>query len=150
MMYRIKQPLLVLFLVLCVSNLYPQDAGSEVVKSFLRTVADKSVSSNIIYDSLLCKSRKELKPEQKRIILEQLDDLRKRIISGNVNSYKLLKYKQLPDAEQNILIDAEDANNTYVVKRNDKELAVILISGNKIRSFVTFNKGKFRTFWLLC
>ncbi len=150
MKYKSKRYLIILLLILSASKLYPQDAGTEVVKSFLKAGADNSISSNVIYDSLLCKNRKQLQPEQKRIILQQLDDLRKRIVSGSVNGYKILIYKQLPDVEQDILIDAEKANNTYVVKRNDKRLALILVSGNKIRSFVTFNKGKFRTFWLLC
>lgn len=129
---------------------FSQDARVEVVNSFLKAVADSGISPNVIYDNFLCKSNKPISSEHRSIILQQIEELTKKITPRDTDSYSILKYKQLPKAEHNILVNPTMQDDVFIVKQNDREIVAILVSQNKIRSFVTITKGGLRTFLLLC
>lgn len=116
-----------------------------ILKSFIKDIYNYKLEDSLRIKEIYFKSTI---PSQDSFIFSYVIPLSKKdIINKNLDRFAYLKYKDIKKREQNISIeDGINSDDIYVVEYDKKPYMFILFSENKIKSFVTLNKGTYRYF----
>ncbi|MBE9599543.1 hypothetical protein [Pedobacter sp. MC2016-24] len=121
-----------------------------LINAFIKSVSDPKVKTDDIISNYLCLTEKNHDSEYYKLVVSQVELLRKDLANLQVEKFKILKYSEFPEAEKVILIDSTEYEYVYAVKNGKKTVVNLYVKNNKISSFVTMNKGKLKIFFILC
>lgn len=138
-----------MFLILTSVNL-KADKTPQVITDFIKYISDSHVKPDLIISKYLCMEEKDHNSEYYKVVVSQLESVRKKFKNSHIETLKVLKYNDLPDAEKVIIMETNERENIYVIKRGTQTILSLLVKDNKINSFVTMNKGKNKIFFKLC
>jgi hypothetical protein len=130
----------------------------EVVESFFKDLVDVDIPiENVIGQHMVIDTpaQKDSKARERHEFLsQQVYRLRMMMLGQSkkiTNNFgnAIVAYNDLPENEHNIMIDARRGANIFRFKGEQGILLNILISGDRIASFTTMNKGGKQVFLML-
>ncbi|MES2377146.1 MAG: hypothetical protein V4553_11235 [Bacteroidota bacterium] len=145
-----------IFTVLCVFLLAPQTTKAqtgkrEFIEAFLTDVINVNITGETLMKKYMCAPNKDtqqaLDLELYRLRMKMLGQSKK--VTNHFEAY-LKPYRELPEEEQDILIDAKDKDNIFSFKGEQGIAVLILIKDGKIASFTIVKKGNTRVFTTYC
>lgn len=138
-----------ILIILVVVNVFGcaslKDKREETIMVFLEDVYFEKNTNEFIWTeySFLDKSLNQKK--HKKLLIWAFKHLREKIEEASNKKevqFDITKYEKTDLNGLIIFRDEEVQKNAYVVKVNSKVVTYILMEGNKIKSFNTFQKGK--------
>lgn len=145
----LKNSLFFLFLILNSLNLKAGETP-KFINAFIKSISDSHIKPDLIISKYLCMEEKDRNSEYYKLVISQLESVRKEFKNSPLEALKTLKYNDLPNVEKVIIMETTERENTYVIKRGTKTILSLLVKDNKINSFVTMNKGENKIFFKLC
>ena len=116
------------------------------VESFIKAVKDQLVLPETVIKEHLKISKRSSGQGYDPQIIEQLVKLRKDISAARIEELEITPYKELPENEQIILMDAAVVDDVFIVKYQSKKVMSVIVSQNKIAAFKTINRGSKEVF----
>ena len=121
-----------------------QETPQQRIHLFLKALADKGTPLDKVIGGYICTTTSDMvgyEKQQHEFVVNTLGFLRKKLQLQHLNKITITKYKDLPDAQQNVTIEEPLTNDLYRVLLSDKESINVLLDGDRIVSCVTMHKG---------
>lgn len=145
----IKYSLLMFMFIFAAIGVKAND-DTRLINTFIKSLSDAKIKTDDIIANYLCLTEKNHDSEYYKLVVSQVELLRKDLAKLPLEKLKILNYNQFPKSEKVILIDSTEHEYVYALKNEKKTVVNLYVKNNKISSFVTMNKGKLKIFFMLC
>lgn len=126
---------------------FNKDNNTPLVLSFINDLTKSDVRTKEITDKYLCKIENS---DLQEVVLKQLSEVKEAFKNKQIKEYRIIRYRNIPDIEKNILIDSILIDNVYIIKNGSTRVLSLLVENNKISAFVTMKKGENIVFFKIC